>query len=341
MDAEKNEQQGENWRSLGPYNFPKYEASDQGNVRRIGTTKNLSTKPNPAGYVFVNIPNRNDEYKRVAVHRLVAFAFIPNPGNLPTVDHVDPQRKSDNRLSNLRWASHRDQVINRVPLKNGGPKRKVVKVHATEDTELEVFDSITKAFHDTGINYRGISACCKGKRLTAGGFKWKYFVEPDFPNETWGQLNKEGVEFEVSTAGRIRTDGHGILSGSKDLAGYRVVQINGKIFKVHRLVAETFLERKPGLDIVNHKDSNKCRNVLSNLEWSNAKLNAQHAWDHGNGRKRKRPVVRIDEEGKRTEFNSITEAALASGVHSAGIDQVLAKRIKKTGGYRFERLVRD
>ena len=53
------------------------------------------------------------------VHRIIARAFLPNPGKLPTVDHIDRNPKN-NSVGNLRWASHKTQadntrnVINRV-----------------------------------------------------------------------------------------------------------------------------------------------------------------------------------------------------------------------------------
>lgn len=49
--------------------------------------------------------------KLYQVHRLVAETFIPNPENLPTVDHIN--RVKTNNVENLRWASHKMQIDNR------------------------------------------------------------------------------------------------------------------------------------------------------------------------------------------------------------------------------------
>ena len=60
----------------------------------------------------------NDEYVQVALnrkqylkHRLIAFQFIPNPNNLPYVDHINHIR-NDNRIENLRWVSHLQNMNN-------------------------------------------------------------------------------------------------------------------------------------------------------------------------------------------------------------------------------------
>jgi len=50
--------------------------------------------------------------KSISQHRLIALAFIPNPYNLPTVDHINHHR-DDNSLSNLRWADMKTQCNNK------------------------------------------------------------------------------------------------------------------------------------------------------------------------------------------------------------------------------------
>ena len=67
----------------------------------------------PNGYLSIRIKNKN--YR---VHRLVGFAFIPNPENKPCIDHKDNNRMNNN-VNNLRWATHTENNCNmNVPKKN-------------------------------------------------------------------------------------------------------------------------------------------------------------------------------------------------------------------------------
>lgn len=67
-----------------------------------------------------------------------------------------------------------------------------------------------------------------------------------------------------------------ILTSNIGYQGYRFQKINDKMFSIHRLVAEYFLDKIEGKNIVNHKDSNILNNNVENLEWVTNRENIHH-----------------------------------------------------------------
>lgn len=115
--------------------------------------------------------------------------------------------------------------------------------------------------------------------------------------ETWLSIRFARGLYEVSSLGRVRSKDRyspnrwgpilrkgKILRSSKDGCGYHQILIyvdgNRTSYKIHRLVAETFLGNKEGMQ-VNHKDCNKDNNALSNLEWVTHRENMIHAVANG------------------------------------------------------------
>ena len=66
---------------------------------------------NGGGYKTVSL-YKNQKIGCYYIHQLLAKAFIPNPDNLPVVDHIS-RVKTDNRLDNLRWSSFKDNMLNK------------------------------------------------------------------------------------------------------------------------------------------------------------------------------------------------------------------------------------
>lgn len=71
------------------------------------------------------------------------------------------------------------------------------------------------------------------------------------------------------------------LSQQIDDAGYPMATIDGKRFRVHRMVAEKFLPNPDALPVVNHIDGNPANNHVSNLEWTTQQGNLRHALEIG------------------------------------------------------------
>jgi hypothetical protein len=87
-----------------------YEVSDFGNVRNCKTGRFLKGSENKDGYLQVGL-YKDKKRKMFRIHRLVALAFLENPENKPTVDHID-RNKQNNRLENLRWATKSENQAN-------------------------------------------------------------------------------------------------------------------------------------------------------------------------------------------------------------------------------------
>lgn len=75
---------------------------------------------------------------------------------------------------------------------------------------------------------------------------------------------------------------HGVkIIGKIDKCGYHEVIINGKQYRVHRLVSEAFIPNPNNLPCVNHKDGNKQNNSVDNLEWVTYSENTIHSFKTG------------------------------------------------------------
>ncbi len=95
--------------------YPNYLIYPDGKVFSKISNKFLKTDDS-GRYSRVTLHNDNGK-ERLSVHRIVAIHYIPNPDNLPTVDHINING-FDNRLENLRWASLQTQQLNQNKPKN-------------------------------------------------------------------------------------------------------------------------------------------------------------------------------------------------------------------------------
>lgn len=104
--------------------------------------------------------------------------------------------------------------------------------------------------------------------------------------ETWKSVKGFETRYLVSTDGKVySTKTKKFLKPLQNEKDYLHVELwlnyKRKTAKIHRLVAETFLENPCGLKEINHKDGNKQNNHVSNLEWCTRSENMKHAYKTG------------------------------------------------------------
>lgn len=171
----------------------RYEVSNLGRVRSIDRTQRCSNgniqswkgkmikpyiKSEDKRYLKVTLC-KNGKQKNVFVHRLVAEAFIPNPNNLPQVNHKD-EDKSNNRVENLEWCTPEYNLTygtarKRIAksLTNGKCSKPILQIDPLTMETVKEWPSAMECERN-GYDSKKISSCCHKKQKTHKGFIWKF-----------------------------------------------------------------------------------------------------------------------------------------------------------------------
>lgn len=136
------------------------------------------------GYIYVCL-TKNNKGKVIVIHRLVAKTFLPNPYNLPFINHKD-ENKQNSRLDNLEWCTAKynanygtrnNKLYNKTSFKKGHKPSSCKKVekYSIDGVLLETYYSIREAGRKNNISASSIYKYCEGQR-TCKKYIWKYAI---------------------------------------------------------------------------------------------------------------------------------------------------------------------
>lgn len=150
----------------------------------------ISQREDKYGYMRCNLYFDGTHIVRT-IHRLVAEAFLPNPENLPQVNHIDGNKKK-NHVENLEWCTASQNVkhafdtglkeksrehARKIGIEHNKKTSKPVLVTDNDGNEF-LYNSVSEACRQLNVTRANAQAVLngnrRGKRNTAGGYKWMY-----------------------------------------------------------------------------------------------------------------------------------------------------------------------
>lgn len=157
------------------YQFERTMVNNFGECVRKAKVKNLN--PDKRGYVKVTLTNKEGVTISTTVHRVVCQAFLPNPTNLPMVNHKNGI-KHDNRLENLEWCD--DSHNSRHAIETGLTRiRKGEEIYFAKYSNYQVW-LIKKMYHDDGLSITEITNMLGCNRRT---------IADMIKNRTWKHID--------------------------------------------------------------------------------------------------------------------------------------------------------
>lgn len=148
-----------------------YAITTCGKVWSYKSKKFLKLRTTKNGYKQVALC-KNGKYKYKYIHRLIAEAYIPNPDNLPEVNHMD-ENKEHNYTNNLEWCSkeYNNNYSTRTERAGKAHRKPIYCVELDK-----VYECQSIACKELNINAGQLSGVLNGttRHKTAGGYHWQY-----------------------------------------------------------------------------------------------------------------------------------------------------------------------
>lgn len=161
--------------------YPLYEINEFGVVRNALTHYVTTQRMNRHGYLYVQLLD-GEKNNTCLVHRLVAETFIPNPENLPIVNHID-ECSVHNSVDNLEWVSYKENSNHGTRNERIVRERKiaVIAFDSYGDTCLR-YPSRYDASRDLGVSEHAVRAAMKNHNKCKNLF-WRAAFENELPED--------------------------------------------------------------------------------------------------------------------------------------------------------------
>lgn len=323
------------WKDIKDYEG-NYKISEYGDVYSMVTGQMLKPTINLSGYYTVKLI-KDKKIKCYAIHRLVYNTFKGLTDDDLVIDHIDKNR-TNNHIDNLREVTKSENSINSDCSTKNMNK---INQYSIWEKLIREWNSLQEIVAE--LKYKSsdnIESCYLGKTKTAYGFIWKNMSIAEDLSGYHNIVTDDGntySNYKIDKSGNIIKNNTKCLLKPCINSGYYCVGLmsNNRIkkqFKVHRLVATTFIPNPNNYPIVNHKDENKLNNKVNNLEWCDHKKNVTHSC----GKK----INQIDSKTNEIikTFNSISNAnrELNKKSNDSAIVSACKSRMKTAYGYKWQ-----
>lgn len=159
--------------------YENYEINKEGNIFSLKRDKYLKYSIQKSGYKYVYLC-KNGKQKAFLLHRLIALNFLPNPENLPEINHIDGN-KLNNDLNNLEWVTRsqnqKHAYLNKLNHCNYGGEHhnsKKVGQYTKSGVLIKTWNSVIEAANNILNVSKCIQRVCRNERKSYNKFVWRY-----------------------------------------------------------------------------------------------------------------------------------------------------------------------